>query len=91
MRTPEAEDEEQKKHFTNVVFEDVKDTISYGQKHFVKIDGDQQDYDFHLRKESAAIDKANPESATKTDRDGRSRDEKPDVGAYEYVGGDDEE
>ena len=91
MRTPEAEDEEQKKHFTNVVFEDVKDTVSYGLKHFVKIDGDQQDYDFHLRKESAAIDKANPESATKTDRDGRSRDEKPDVGAYEYVGGDDEE
>lgn len=91
MRTPEAEDEEQKKHFTNVVFEDVKDTVSYGQKHFVKIDGDQQDYDFHLRKESAAIDKANPETATKTDRDGRSRDEKPDVGAYEYVGGSDEE
>ena len=57
----------------------------------MKIDGDQQDYDFHLRKESAAIDKANPETATKTDRDGRSRDEKPDVGAYEYVGGSDEE
>lgn len=84
IRTPEVDDEE-KPHFENVVFEDVKDTVSCGRKHFVLVDGDNQSYDFHLRKESAAIGKANPATAPKTDRDGRNRDEAPDMGAYEYV------
>ena len=84
IRTPEVDDEE-KSHFENVVFEDVKDTVSCGRKHFVLVDGDNQVYDFHLRKESAAIGKANPETAPKTDRDGRDRDDAPDMGAYEYV------
>ena len=84
VRTPEVDDAE-KEHFADVVFEDVKDTVSYGRKHFVLVDGDRQMYDFHLRKESAAIDKANPATAATTDRDGRERDSTPDIGAYEYV------
>ena len=84
IRTPEVGDEE-KPHFENVVFEDVKDTVSCGRKHFVLVDGDNQAYDFHLRKESSAIGKANPETAPKTDCDGRDRDATPDIGAYEYA------
>ena len=84
IRTPEVDDEELD-HYEDVVFEDVKDTVSLGRKHFVLVDGDNQHYDFHLRKESAAIDKANAKTSTKTDRDGRERDNTPDIGAYEYV------
>lgn len=82
IRTPEVDDKE-KPHFLDVVFEDVKDTVGCGRKNFVLVDGDNQRYDFHLDKQSVAVDKANPGTSTKTDRDGRERDDKPDVGAYE--------
>ena len=86
IRTPAIkEDDEEYKNFTDCEFEDVKDTVSYGRKHFVLVDGDNQRYDFHLRKESAAVDKANPATAAKTDHDGRERDTAPDIGAYEFV------
>lgn len=86
IRTPQLkEDDKELAHFADCVFEDVKDTVSYGAKHFVLIDGDNQNYDFHLRKESAAIDKADAATASPFDRDGRERDTMPDVGAYEYV------
>lgn len=85
IRTPEVEDEEVKTHFVDVVFEDVKDTVKYGRKHFVKVDGDMQQYDFSLRKESAAVDVANASTATFTDRKGNKRDDRPDIGAYEYL------
>ena len=49
------------------------------------VDADMQRYDFHLRKESDAIDKANTETSAKHDHDGRERGDKPDVGAYEYI------
>lgn len=84
IRTPEVEDKE-KAHYTDVVFEDVKDTVSYGYKHFLLVDANMQLYDFHLRKESAAIDKANVQTSTKHDHDGHERGDKPDVGAYEYT------
>lgn len=84
IRTPVPDDTEVQ-HFTDVVFEDVKDTTCYGRKHFVLVDGDNQLYDFHLRKKSAAVDIANPVTSEKNDRDGRERDAKPDVGAYEYI------
>ena len=84
IRTPEVTDEELD-HYEDVVFEDVKDTVSLGRKHFLLVDGDNQRYDFHLSKESAAIDKANPKTSSKTDHDGRERDNTPDIGAYEYV------
>ena len=71
-------------HFTNVVYENVKDTTSQGQKHFMKIDAAHQYYDFRLSSKSAAIDKADPLTALPTDRSGFSRDSNPDVGAFEY-------
>lgn len=86
IRTPEVgDDSEEQDYFVDCVFEDVKDTVSYGIKLFVLVDGDMQKYDFHLRKESAAIDCANAATSAKTDHDGILRDEKPDMGAYEYV------
>lgn len=72
-------------HFTNVIYEDVKDTISTGIKHFVKIDTDNLRYDFNLKSTSSAIGKANPTTAMPLDRNGQKRDDLPDVGAYEYI------
>lgn len=71
-------------YFKDIIYEDVKDTTKYGEKNFVKIDGDQQSYDFHLSQVSPAIDKAKPATALPIDHDGTSRDELPDIGAYEY-------
>ena len=71
-------------HFTNVLYEDVKDTVSMGLKHFVKIDSNNQYYDFRLSDKSAAIDKADPLTSAPVDRSGLPRDNKPDIGAFEY-------
>lgn len=83
LRTPEPTDEE-KPNYIDVVYEDVKDTVSCGSKNFVLIDGGMQRYDFHLRGGAAAIGKASVDTSAKSDHDGLQRDEKPDVGAYEY-------
>lgn len=56
----------------------------YAPTTFKKVDGDKQDYDFRLAKTSVAIDRADPATATKTDRNAMPRDERPDVGAYEF-------
>lgn len=71
--------------FNNVIYEDVSDTTSMGRKHFVKVDIDNQDYDFRLSSSSAAIGKADPQTALPDDRLGVRRDDNPDVGAYEYT------
>ncbi len=71
-------------HFAQVTYEDVKDTVKYGEKHFVRIDTDNLRYDFRLRETSAAIGKADPLTALPTDRNGMTRDAAPDLGAYEY-------
>lgn len=71
-------------HFTQVTYEDPKDTVKYGEKHFVRIDTDNLRYDFRLKETSAAIGKADPLTALPTDRNGMTRDEAPDLGAYEY-------
>ncbi len=71
--------------FKNVIFEDATDTAQTARKHFVKIDDQTYRYDFHLASESKAINSADPNSAEKTDHDGTARDEKPDIGAFEYV------
>lgn len=84
IRTPKIETNDSLQ-FTNVVYEDVKDTTTMGEKHFVKIDADNQYYDFRLDSVSAAIGKADPQTALSDDRNGIRRDDKPDVGAYEYV------
>ena len=82
IRTPEITGDDGK-HFTEVVFENPEDTTHAGQKHFVKVDGNQQDYDFHLSKASLAKDAADPTTSTATDHDGVLRDDTPDMGAYE--------
>lgn len=70
--------------FKNVLFENVKDTTSMGEKHFVLVSLDKQKYDFHLSKSSSAIGYANLNTSLPYDHDGYKRDDKPDVGAYEY-------
>lgn len=72
-------------HFTNVIYEDVKDTTTMGEKHFYKIDTDNLIYDFRLDSVSAAIGKANPATALPDDRLGVIRKKTPDIGAYEYI------
>ena len=70
-------------HFTHVTYENISDTTKYGEKNFVKIDTELLRYDFHLSKVSPAINDADPLTATVYDRDGKERDGKPDIGAYE--------
>lgn len=73
-------------HFGKIWWENPKDTVSSGRKHFRRIDNSKQSYNFHLDSLSTCIDSAAvttlPELAV--DRDGNSRDGKPDIGCYEY-------
>lgn len=84
LRTPKPATEDSTR-MTDVIFEDVTDTTTMGVKHFNKIDTDDLIYDFHLRDKSAAIDKADPKTSPTDDHDGVTRDEKPDMGAYENI------
>lgn len=70
--------------FKNVIYENLKDTTSFGYKHFKVFDTSNYLYDFHLSPSSAAIDAADPRTALPYDRGGAKRDDKPDVGCYEY-------
>ncbi len=70
--------------FTNVVYEDVKDTVKFGEKHFLLFDTDNLKYDFRLRKESAAIGVGDAQTSLPVDRNGTRRKETPAVGCYEY-------
>ncbi len=80
---PESPDEA---HYKGVIWENTKDTTAYGRKNFVKIDYDKQDFDFHLDSVSHAIDSAAvlQDGWGKGDRDGLPRDERPDIGCFEY-------
>ena len=70
---------------SHVVYEDVKDTTVFAEKHFRLFDTDNLKYDFHLRKESAAIGKADAETLPATDHDGLPRKkEQPAAGCFEY-------
>ena len=70
----------------NVIWEDPKDTVNGGEKNFKDINADKQYYDFHLRKGSKAIDAGAvlPHDYSHADREGVLRDDKPDMGCYEY-------
>lgn len=71
--------------FKNVTFENANDTsLVYGRKHFAKIDTQNLRYDFRLDSVSTAIGKADPTTSPATDRNGRRRDDQPDIGAFEY-------
>lgn len=83
IRTPSVEAPENV-NFERVLFEDVKDTTTMGIKHFRNIDAGKQRYDFSLDSVSAAIGRADAATSLPTDRKGMPRDDKPDVGAYEY-------
>ncbi|MBM6993280.1 MAG: right-handed parallel beta-helix repeat-containing protein [Prevotella sp.] len=84
IRTPKVETADSV-HFTQVYYENVEDTTTSGEKHFMTIDTDKLRYDFRLDSVSSAIGKANPQTATTNDHDGRTRDDLPDIGAYEYI------
>ena len=84
IRTPKVETDDSI-YFTNVIYEDVKDTTRGSWKHFVKIDTKNLIYDFRLDSISTAIGVADPKTALPTDRNALPRDEEPDAGAYEYV------
>lgn len=83
IRTPKITTEDSI-HFVNVIFEEYEDTVKTGRKNFVKIDSQNLRYDFRLDSISPAINAADPVSAMPYDRKGRKRDDKPDIGAYEF-------
>ena len=84
IRTPKITTDDSLR-FENVIYEDIEDTISSGNKHFVKVDIDKQQYDFRLDSISSAIGKADTITSEPLDRYGRTRDKQPDVGCYEYI------
>lgn len=83
IRTPKVETADSL-FFTDVIFEDVEDTLYCGRKHFSLIDTDNLRYDFHLSFSSASIGKANTTTSLPLDRDGKERDNAPDIGCYEW-------
>lgn len=81
LRTPAVEDVE---HIIDVIFENVEDTVSIqGDKHFKLVDINTQHYDFHLDSHSPAINKGNHGYPVSNDRDGKARDDQPDIGCFE--------
>lgn len=75
----------------NVIWENADsvktDTVCGGEKNFRLVDINKQHFDFHLSKVSRAIGTATKEGgyALPTDRDGRKRDDEPDMGCYEFL------
>jgi hypothetical protein len=84
IRTPKPTTEDSLL-MTNMIYENPEDTTTGSDKHFKKIDIDSLRYDFRLDSLSQAIDAASTETSYPTDRDGSQRDEKPDMGAFEYI------
>ena len=71
----------QLKLFPGVLFESPKDTVQ-GAAHFVLVDANLQDYDFHLDSLSTARAKAQPILQIypyNNDRDGNPRGDLPDI------------
>ena len=83
IRTPKPQTKDSV-YFAHVIFEDPKDTVKTGEKHFVKIDTGKLRYDFRLRKISPAIGAADKATSLPTDRLGRRRDDNPYIGCYEW-------
>lgn len=92
LRTPKPEDDNgtdedgYAEKLVNVIFEDVQDAEAIsGERNFRLVDINRQRYDFHLTSGSPAVDNADINNATLEDRDGMQRDEKPDIGCYEFI------
>ena len=66
-----------------------QDLHSYFYKDIDTLFSDRQNHDYHLRKGVGAIDNGTPLHTYSTDHDGNKRDNKPDIGCYEYIGGSD--
>ena len=84
LRTPEVKDEKSASFFTDIIWEEPEDTVYGGDKNFKLVDIDTQHYDFHLSDKSKAIGAASTTYAPANDRDGKTRDDKPDMGCYEF-------
>lgn len=69
----------------DVIIESEVNTDSIGENNFQLIDIDVQNYDFHLAPMSKAINHGSTKYTLPIDRDGRIRDEKPDIGCYEFL------
>lgn len=79
LRTPEDRDT---LHFVNNLW-DLPDSLVNGELHFVKVDMDNQQYDFHLDSLSTARGVADPLRLLPTNREGLARDpEHPTAGCY---------
>ena len=81
LRTPEVKGDDADK-YTDVIFEDLKDTETAGMMNFVLVDYDQLKFDFHLSEVSKAIGAASGQMDI--DLDHHIRKEIPDMGCYEY-------
>lgn len=82
LRTPKVETADSV-YFSSIIYEIPPDTAGIGYMHFMNIDTDHLRYDFRLDSLSVAIDRASSETSLPIDRNGRSRDDKPDIGCYE--------
>lgn len=84
LRTPAETDSAKMAPFDHVIWETSEDTIQ-GMAHFVKVDADRQEYDFHLDSLSTARGKAVYLPLYPFDRDGVARKKSnPDIGCYEF-------
>ena len=72
-------------NFVNVIWDNDADTVDVtGEGNFRLVDIDMQKYDFRLDSLSRAIGHADKAFALPEDRDGRTRDDAPDIGCYEF-------
>lgn len=84
LRTEKMQSEDSLK-FTNVLYEELSDTVKFGKKHFLSIDEDNLSYDFRLAGNSAAIGFADPSTALSLDKNGiKRKEDAPDAGCYQH-------
>jgi len=83
LRTPTI-DKPRGMALNNIMYEDVKDTISYGEKNFKTIDLKTMFFDFRLKEKAKARNNAFVTTLPSNDRRGESRVGHPDLGAFIY-------
>ena len=83
LRTPTI-DKPRGMALNNIMYEDVKDTISYGEKNFKTIDLKTMFFDFRLKEKAKARNNAFATTLPSNDRRGESRIGHPDLGAFIY-------
>ncbi len=84
LRT-EIPSNEHKDNFVDCIVEDITSEEEGSFHNFAVFDTENLIYDFSLATGSAAIGNAAPVTVPSIDRLGASRDEHPDMGAYEYI------